>query len=65
MSMKAVELEFIVYPQKNQDTTGHADGKAQQVDEGESFVLPKVTKSDVEVVFEHHCLNRDEWDKKG
>ncbi len=53
VGVEAVEAQLVLNPEEDEQGAGHAQGQAGDVDEGISFVFPKVAKGDLEVAFKH------------
>src|SRR3569833_1490199 len=53
IAMKVVDTLFIHYPEENEETAGHAQGQAKDIDGGVSFVTDKITPGDSEIAFQH------------
>ena len=51
--MPGVEGHFVVHPEENEDGRGHADGEAEDIDEGEGLVAPEIAQGDEKVISEH------------
>jgi hypothetical protein len=54
--MKTVKTEHILYPHKNENGTGHADGQPGDVDDGIDFVPQDVAEGYFEIVGKHKCF---------
>ena len=50
---KSIVAQFVLQVQHDQQTTRHAHGQPERVDEGVALVSPQVTQGDFEVVFQH------------
>ncbi|MBO9660156.1 MAG: hypothetical protein J7527_15155, partial [Chitinophagaceae bacterium] len=51
--MISIPVLFIVYPKRNQHSTGHTDGKAEHIDEREGFVSGQVAPGNLEIILDH------------
>jgi hypothetical protein len=51
--VEPVIAEFVLDPDPNQNGTGHAHSEAQDIDQRESFVSPKVSPCQFHKIFQH------------
>jgi|TARA_B100002003_G_C13882407_1_gene430675 hypothetical protein len=51
--MKSIKTKFILDPEQDQDTAGHADRQSGNIDERVYFVAEEVSDSDFEIVENH------------
>jgi hypothetical protein len=64
MGMKAIELQLVIDPKKNEETAAQAYCQPQQVDSRESFMPKEISKSDGEIVSDHECQRVIDKNKK-
>ena len=51
--MPGIEGHFVVHPEEDEDGRGHANGEAEDVDEGGGLIAPETAQGDEEVISEH------------
>jgi hypothetical protein len=51
--MEPIKAQFILNPEKDQDTTGHSYSKASDIDKGIAFMACEVSERNLYVVLYH------------
>jgi hypothetical protein len=53
VAMKIIIVQFILYPEKNQQAAGHAQRKAKNIDERERSILHQISPRRFKITFHH------------